>query len=205
MDDYREASGWVGTIDGLDIQLWSNFLNRFDFVCVMGLPGVGKTELINMFKVNDRYTLTKWSKTDIYNMIFNNDTRQYDFSYRSIIDSFEENTLLKLKIKPFHKVIYEGYLLTPQNRRRIANMFAGKRKLLIVLDAPKKLVFRRFFDSKVNDRKHPEEELLKFKNMSMSIKWPKFNEGWDCIVYQDVFEGQCVEYFKDTIDAKRII
>ena len=145
MDDYREASGWVGTIDGLDIQLWSNFLNRFDFVCVMGLPGVGKTELINMFKVNDRYTLTKWSKTDIYNMIFNNDTRQYDFSYRSIIDSFEENTLLKLKIKPFHKVIYEGYLLTPQNRRRIANMFAGKRKLLIVLDAPKKLVFRRFF------------------------------------------------------------
>jgi hypothetical protein len=171
----------------------SHILKHFRLVVVMGLSCTGKSTLVNAYGGRPGWTMTKWNRDQIWDMMFP-DGRRVD-KYYNKIDKFEKDLFPELLAREKHQIITEGWNRLPRSRtlyRQKMGDLVG-RKAVVVFDGPIDAIIARNMAAQRLDM--PDEEMRVFlKKQHEGIVWPSFDEGWDSILYVNTFGEKGTDY-----------
>jgi adenylate kinase len=179
-------------------QFISSILQGYKLVLVMGISGTGKTSLLKNYKGLPSWTHTLWNRDTIFDMMWNDGTR--DESFYKKIDKFEADIFPELVMKPYHQVIVETWARFPSSRSRYLS-FCPKglgRTQIIVMDGPLNLIVDRNIRAKNHEKFNKSELDLKLflQEKYRGIYWPTFKEGWNTITYINTFGEEGRKYLQ---------
>jgi len=164
------------------IRAVANVLSTYDLVCCAGLPYTGKTTAMTLISSLDNNPI-RWSREAIMRQLFTGD---FDLTYLGIINKAEQDLFKKAIKDGRKKFYYEGWLTTRRARRRVLNMFGGKKTCLLLFDAPVKPLVNRIVDEEAYGWV-AYEALNRIARTRSQFEWPTKTEGWDTVVYVNTF------------------
>lgn len=185
-EDNEKAAGLV-----------SNLLRPYSFAMVMGLSCTGKTALLRLYKPLPNWTVTRWDRDVIMNMIFPDGFR--DDKYYSYINSLESDVLPELSLRDQHQTLVKGWNRTAPGRRRYLSYAKVGKRACIVMDGPTEELVKRAKAKNVFPRMTDAEVELFIEQKHASTVWPNFGEGWTDIFYVNTFGKDGVDYLNERL------
>lgn len=179
--------------------LANNIIAPYRFVMLMGLSSCGKSTFLNAYTGRKGWSLTKWNRDNIFDMVFQDGTRVD--KYYGYVTELESKLFPELYIRERHQIVVEGWNRKLQGRKRYLNYITKGmgRTAVIVFDGPiEKIVNRNLASGHVN--LSGQELPIFLKDQHRGIQWPKFEEGWDSIYYINSFGAPGTTYLKDRLE-----
>lgn len=198
--DQRENTKAFTLPDGPEAQkaMTRRLLSPYKFVMLMGLSGTGKSTFLESYEARPHWTLTKWNRDTIMDMLFTDGTRVE--KYYNYLDQYEEKQFTELFHRENHQIVVEGWNRMASRRRKyLSYMPEGSgRSAIFVFDGPIDRIIKR---NQVSGRLNlgQDEVPLFLKDKHTSTKWPTFDEGWTHIFYINTFGSQGVEYLRERL------
>ena len=175
--------------------LVDKLLAPYKFSMLMGLSCCGKSTFLDSYTGRVNWSLTKWNRDNVFNMVFQDGTRVEKFY--GYMNEFEGRLFPELFNRDTHQVVVEGWNLVPSGRTRYMNYFTKSlgRSAIFVFDGPVEEIVKRNQEAK---RLYiPENEVEIFiRNKYNGTVWPTFDEGWDDIYYINTFGGRGTRYLQ---------
>jgi predicted kinase len=173
-------------------------LAPYKFVMFMGLSGTGKSTFLEAYEPRPNWTLTKWNRDTIMDMIFTDGTRVD--KYYNYLDQYEKKQFSELFHREHHQIVVEGWNRMPSRRKKYLSYMpkGGGRSAIFVFDGPTDRIIKR---NQVSGRLNlgQDEIPLFLKDKHASTVWPTFDEGWTHIFYINTFGCQGAEYLRERL------
>jgi predicted kinase len=181
----------------LEVQV-KRLLQPYRFVLLMGLSGTGKSTFMDAYKGRKNWSLTKWKRDTIMDMLFTDGTRVE--KYYNYLDQYEKKQFTELFHREHHQIVIEGWnRMRGRRTKYLSYMPSGSgRSAVFVFDGPTKAIINR---NLVNDRLNlgQEEIPIFLKNKHSSTVWPTFDEGWNHIFYINTFGSRGEGYLRERL------
>lgn len=170
----------------------NGLLGQHKMVVLMGMPGTGKSTLLSYYDGKPDWTLTKWDREPIFEMIFAGGER--DEKYNSYVQTMEKKLFTDLLKKDYHQTVIDGWHRLPNSRTWLPAVNPYQGVALVVLDGPTEKIVERC--SKMKKYKHMTRDDLTLwvEQLHETMVWPTFDEGFHSVFYVNTFGKEGAEY-----------
>lgn len=176
-----------------------NLIQPFRYVFLIGLSCTGKSSFMEAYPGRRNWTVTKWDRDQIMDMIFD-DGRRVD-KYHQYCDALEKRLFKDLFERTKHQILIESWMSTKGTRTKYMNYMPSNigRVCAVVFDGPTDKIVERVKENGVIDK--PEKEIGMFiEEKHKAFEWPEHDEGINKIFYINTFGAKGTQYFSEVLE-----